>query len=219
MQGSAICNIPKTWRQSAILFLTYSSNGLEVTHNSLCALANASFRYRCHREALRAAALPRKSHRALSGINLRSATEVRSSVVAPVNLIANDCERRRRRGQRIGLPRKSNRGNFYLCFHLADRPRALKSKLSGWVLIKDLLPGRFPSHPETHFCRSSASVECWPSRLIDDRHVLHRQRYGLTVGSHFQTTCGNRHNPIQSARRNGRVKIMDLACGSHRPPK
>jgi hypothetical protein len=47
MQGFAICNIPRTWRQSAILFLTYSSNGQEVTHNSSCALTNASFRYRC----------------------------------------------------------------------------------------------------------------------------------------------------------------------------
>ncbi len=45
MQGSRICNIRKTWHQLAILFLTYCSNGLEATHNSSCALANASFRY------------------------------------------------------------------------------------------------------------------------------------------------------------------------------
>ena len=44
MQGFPICNNPKTGQRFAVRFLTHC---LEATHNSSCALANASFRYRC----------------------------------------------------------------------------------------------------------------------------------------------------------------------------
>jgi hypothetical protein len=68
MQGFPICNIPKTRQQFAVRFLTHCLNGLEATHNTSCALANASFRYRRQSVRFACGISDRKSYCALGGI-------------------------------------------------------------------------------------------------------------------------------------------------------
>jgi hypothetical protein len=67
MQGFPICNIPKTRQRFAVRFLTHCLNGLQATHNSSCALANASFRYRCQSEGFAYSVSEMKELRRLAG--------------------------------------------------------------------------------------------------------------------------------------------------------
>jgi hypothetical protein len=115
--------------------------------------------------------------------------------------------------------REPERGHFDLCLHLANGARALKSKLSRCILVNGRLARGLPNHLETHSGGSGIGVERRPLRLVDHWNIPHRERHRLVVGSHLQATRRNRHNPVQSAGRNGRMEIMNLIGGSHRPPK
>src|SRR5713226_5753968 len=64
-----------------------------------------------------------------------------------------------------------------------------------------------------------AIVPGWPARLIDHRDVLHFQRKRVLVRTDRQATLQNRNDPVESRRRNGRVKIVYLVCRDRRSPE
>jgi hypothetical protein len=55
--------------------------------------------------------------------------------------------------------------------------------------------------------------------LIDHREVLHFQREGVTVRTYSEATLWNRHDPVKSRRRDGRMNIVYLVCGDRRSPE
>src|SRR6266852_7993496 len=54
---------------------------------------------------------------------------------------------------------------------------------------------------------------------VDHRDVLHFRRKRVLVRTDRQATLQNRNDPVESRRRNGRVKIVYLVCRDRRSPE
>lgn len=55
--------------------------------------------------------------------------------------------------------------------------------------------------------------------MIDHSNVLHLKREGVPVGTDIQTMLGDGNDPVQSRRRNGRVKVVYLVSGDSLSPE
>ena len=89
----------------------------------------------------------------------------------------------------------------------------------GRVFILHRLADGFPNHFESHSRWSGYRIESGPTRLIDHRDVLHFQREGVAIGTDRQAMLRNSNDPVESRRRNRRMKIVDLVCGNRRSPE
>jgi hypothetical protein len=119
-------------------------------------------------------------------------------VIASVCFIADDGKVTFGGIEWIGLPRESRGGHFNLCFQLAARRRGGKTEMPGSVFIAHGLSIRFPNDLEGHPRGSGYRVERRQARLIHDRDVAHLHCAGITIGTEFRSTIGNRNNPVKS---------------------
>ena len=139
--------------------------------------------------------------------------------VAAVHFVADDGDVGLRSGQRIGLPRKTDGRNFDLRLELAGGASAGEAEMFGGVFILHGLAGGFPNHLESHARGSGDRVKSRPARLIDYGDILHLQREDAAIGTDCEAVLWDGNDPVESRRRDGRMKIVNLVCGGHRSPE
>ena len=140
-------------------------------------------------------------------------------VVTAVDFFSDDRDVSLRRIKRIGLPGEPDRRHVNLSLELACGTSPDEPEMPGRVIVLHGLTGRFPDHLEAHSCWSGKRIQRWPSRLIDDRDVLHFQCQRVAIRTDCEATLQNRNDPVESRRRNGRVKIVYLVCRDRRSPE
>ena len=140
-------------------------------------------------------------------------------VVTAVDFFSDDRDVSLRRIKRIGLPGETDRRHLNLSFQLACGTRPDEPEMPGRVIVLHGLTGRFPDHLEAHSCWSGKRIQRWPSRLIDDRDVLHFQCQRVAIRTDCEATLRNRNYPVKARWRDGRMQIVDLVCRDRRSPE
>src|SRR5262249_49278722 len=106
--------------------------------------------------------------------------------VAAIGFIAEEGDVAFRRRQRVGFPRKADRGDVNLSLHLTRRAHAGEAEVSGGVLDLQWLTGGLPDHLEAHACGGGEGVERRPAWLVDHRDVAHLESEGACIGADGQ---------------------------------
>lgn len=140
-------------------------------------------------------------------------------VVAAIAFFAEDGVGGGGGGEGVGLPGEADAGDFDLGFELAGGAVAGEAEVFGWVVVFDGLAGGFPDHFEGHARGRGEGVERRPTRLIDDRDVVHFEGVHVVVGANREAAIGNGDDPVEACGRNGRMKVVDLVGGDRRPPE
>ena len=133
-------------------------------------------------------------------------------VISAIHFLAHYREITLRHGKLIGLECEVDGRHPHARFQFRDRLKALKSILPHRVFVFDRLVSGGKDEFEVEKGRGGFRILCWPTRLVDDRHIGHLQCGDFPIRTEREPADGYRSDPIKTFGRDRRMEIMKLVC-------